>query len=344
MDSTPKLSFLFRLITVVIVFFAPAMSADENDIDAESFHKYLDSVRETARKSGISTATLDVAFTSLEPDPRVIVFDRRQPEFTQTFEEYLGARVSDSKVKEARRQYNEHQEALLDIAEAYDVDPEYLVAFWGLESSFGRYQGKYDIVRSLATLGHDKRRSAFFTRQLIAALQILDQGHVSRAEFVGGWAGAMGQNQFMPSTFLDYAVDYDKDGRKDIWSNKLDVWASIASYLKRHKWQRGAGWGFRVVVPDELDMDELAPREVSSGCRALRQHSRKMGLAQWQQLHVARDRKASDHMFALLQPDEGESSGFLVGGNFRAILSYNCANKYAVSVGLLADLIRQQSS
>lgn len=336
-----SLSFLVLVQAAVCLCFAAPNYAEDPVIDIASFQKYLDTVRETAQKSGIQPETLEAAFADLEPDPRVITFDRRQPEFTQTFEQYLGARVSDRKVSEARQQYMDHKGALLEIAESYSVDPEYLVAFWGLESSFGRYQGKYDIVRSLATLGHDQRRSAFFTRQLVAALHILDQGHVSRVQFVGGWAGAMGQNQFMPSTFLDYAVDYDGDGKKDIWSNKLDVWASIASYLNRHDWQRGAGWGFRVQVPGQLVMSDLVAEEIATGCRALRHHSRKLGLGDWQQLHIAQDRKPSDIRYALLQPDEGETSGFLVGGNFRSILSYNCANKYAVSVGLLADLIRQ---
>ncbi len=327
---------------LLLVFSIPAL-ADE--IDRESFEKYLEGVRVQAVERGIAGTTIDAAFEGLVPDPRVITFDRRQPEFVQTFEQYLSARVSTDKVSRARELFVQHRTELEKIAGDYKVDSEYLVAFWGLESSFGRYQGKYDIVRSLATLGHDPRRTTFFTRELLSALQILDEGHVSRAEFLGGWAGAMGQNQFLPSTFLNYAVDYDGDGRKNIFTDRHDVWASIANYLARHGWVRGAGWGVGLRIPAGLDAESLAPESVPTGCRALRGHTRKMLPSQWRETGVEVPPGVVDEgaPWALILPQDGETKGYLVGGNFRSILSYNCANKYAVSVGLLADLIRQGS-
>ena len=307
------------------------------EIDLVSFEAYLAKVRSDAVAQGIRSKTVDVAFAELAPDPRVIKFDRRQPEFVQTFEEYLTARVSEARVSQAQRYYEDKRSVLSEIADRYGVDPEYLIAFWGLESSFGRYQGKYDVIRSLATLGHDQRRSRFFTSELHAALRILDEEHVTRETFVGGWAGAMGQNQFLPSTFNNFAVDYDQDGRKDIWSNKLDVWASIANYLQRHGWQRGAGWGFSTSAPTVFP----EPSAMTTGCRALRQHSKKLKLSEWKSygVDVPAGEPRDNALYALIKPQSGDSDAYLVGGNFRAILSYNCANKYAVSVGLLAELI-----
>lgn len=314
----------------------------------QSFDAYLADVRIRAMEDGVSAATIDQAFEGLVPDERVIGFDRRQPEFVQTFEEYLTARVSDFRKKEGRRLFLEHQALLTEIGEKYGVDPEYLVAFWGLETSFGRYQGKYSIIRSLATLGHDQRRSAFFTAELIHALRILDEGHVPPEQFVGAWAGAMGQGQFLPSSFLKFAQDHDGDGRKDIWTNRADVFASIANYLKQAGWQTGAGWGAPVAIPSGLAFAALKPETHDTRCRALRNHTRKLSLEEWRELGVETPVALNrETRWALVNPEEGADRSYLVGGNYRAILNYNCANKYAVSVGLLADWIRgvsQESS
>lgn len=324
------------LLSIAMMLMCHPVFAEEQ----KPFPEWLADIKIEARERGVSEATLAL-LDGIEPDERVIGFDRRQPEFVQTFEEYLTARVTSYRITTAREQFREHRETLVAIGEAYGVDPEYLVAFWGLESSFGKYQGKYSIIRSLATLAHDQRRSAFFTSELFAALTILDEGHVPPDEFVGGWAGAMGQNQFLPSSFLRYAQDFDGDGRKNIWSNTVDVWASIANYLAKNGWQQGAGWGTKVSLADPLDFDELKPDTVAKGCRALRHHTRKLPVADWQSMGVAGDLAGLDGKnWALVVPDKSMSTSYLVGGNFRTILSYNCANKYAVSVGLLADLVR----
>lgn len=327
----------FRILIVVLLWAAalPASNADRN------FDEWLRDIRQTAQQRGISEDTLNLALGNLTPDPRVIGFDRNQPEFKQTFEEYLGARVNDFRIENGRRLYRENRETLAAIAAHYDVDPQYLIAFWGLESSFGRHQGKYSVVRSLATLAFDPRRSEFFTEELIAALRILDQGHVPLEDFVGGWAGAMGQNQFLPSSFLNYAQDFDGDGRKDIWSTRQDVWASIANYLQRNGWKEGAGWGYPAVLTSPLDFEQLRPASVPSGCRALRDHTRALPWSVWKEKGVKAKgtEPAPDRKLAMVIPEAGEDKVYLAGRNFRTILSYNCANKYAVSVGLLADLI-----
>ncbi len=309
----------------------------------ESFSGFSDWLMDTARlavSKGIREETVEQAFSGLSPDPRVLGFDRAQPEFVQTFDEYLEARVTGYRIRKAREHFRRESNLLEKIASRYQVDPEFLVAFWGMESNFGQYQGKYSVIRSLATLGFDARRSAFFTRELIDALQILDEGHVSLENFLGGWAGAMGQNQFMPSSFLGYAVDFDGDGKKDIWSTRADVWASIASYLHRNGWRRGAGWGGEVDLPEGFDPDALQPESNAAGCRAKHHHSEPRTMVQWEAMGLTPLSSLSpERPLAMVLPASSENRNFLVGGNFDVILRYNCANKYAVSVGLLADRI-----
>lgn len=327
---------LCGFVLLFVLASGAAADVDEAKVD---FAAWLDGIKREALERGISQETVAL-LNDVEPDQRVIGFDRRQPEFVQTFDEYLDARVTDDRIRIAREKFNEHREVLETIGDHYDVAPRYLVAFWGLESSFGRYQGKYSILRSLATLAHDPRRSEFFTSELFAALRILDEGHVPPDEFVGGWAGAMGQNQFLPSSFLKYAQDFDGDGRKNIWTNEVDVWASIANYLRTEGWERGAGWGSKAMLAEPVDYDSLRPERVSPACRALRHQTKKMSLDNWAARGVVpENRLPEDDRWALLIPGDGDESDWLVGGNFRTILHYNCANKYAVSVGLLADAI-----
>jgi membrane-bound lytic murein transglycosylase B len=306
--------------------------------EAESFEDYLAKVRSAAILNGIAPETVEAAFRGLTPDKRVIGYDRKQPEFVQTFDQYLTARVTSFRKQEGRKLFKLHQPLLDEITDLYGVDPEYIVAFWALETSFGRYQGKYSIIRSLATLGHDQRRSAFFTAELLKALQILNEEHVAPEAFVGAWAGAMGQSQFMPSSFLRFAVDHDGDGRKDIWSNEADVFASIANYLNNAGWERAAGWGGSASF-NTLDFASLKPLNVDPSCRALKHHSRKMSISSWKDRGVVPDVQLADQPYALVSPEAGASSGYLVGGNYRAILNYNCADKYAVSVGLMSEAI-----
>ena len=307
---------------------------------ARGFNEYLDDVRLVAIERGISAGTVDTAFANLMPDERVVGFDRRQPEFVQTFADYLVARVSDFRKREARRLFREHAVLLSEIEHEYEVDASYIVAFWGLETSFGRYQGNYHVIRSLATLGHDHRRSAFFTNELIHALKILDEQHIAPAQFLGAWAGAMGQAQFMPSSFMNYAVDQDGDGRKDIWHSEADVFASIANYLHQAGWRHGHGWG-KAMDRISGDWSELVEPEPDPQCRALRYHTQKFSTAYWANSGFDVTGLNSELDYSLVLPEPVDRKNYLVGGNFRAILSYNCANKYAVSVGLLADHILQ---
>ncbi len=331
---------MMRLLLLVLTFGSFNSLAASPAPDFSGFQQWLVETGKEAERRGISRRTIDLAFNGLEPDPRVITFDRRQPEFVQTFEEYLTARVTENRISTARRYYEKEQKLLLDVAARYKVDAKFLLAFWGLESSFGRYQGKYSIIRSLATLGYDPRRSKFFTNELFNALKILEEGHISPEKFLGGWAGAMGQNQFIPSSFLNFAVDFDGDGKKNIWSNRADVWASIGNYLNKNGWRKGAGWGARVKLPADLEPESLPRPEADKSCRALRHHTAKLPLEEWQNYGIRPSKPLSDaQSYALVIPDDGEKTSYLVGENFRTILHYNCANKYAVSIGLFADQI-----
>ena len=329
---------MLRCVLIVLLGIAATKNIAAEE-PVKSFEAYLDTVRQTALERGISELTIDEAFHGLERDERVIGYDRKQPEFVQTFDQYFEARVSEFRKTEGRKRFAEHKALLLEIQQAYDVDAEYLVAFWGLETSFGRYQGKMDIIRSLATLGHDPRRSVFFTNELVNALQILDEQHVSRSDFVGAWAGAMGQAQFMPSSFLRFAVDHDGDGKKNIWHSKADVFASIANYLHKAGWQLGGGWGQKVKLSDQ-DWQAMREPMPDGRCRGLRNHTVKMKPADWRKQGIDAGSLNPSRLYALVLPREDDSYGYLVGGNYRAIMDYNCANKYAVSVGLLADFIR----
>ena len=323
-----------HLFIMLILVSGPAAAA------GQSFADWIKEIKQQALAKGIRPETVAV-LDNLQPDERVIGFDRHQPEFVQTFQQYLNARVTDDKIRQARKEFRDNASTLKAIGDKYGVDPSYIVSFWGLESGFGKHQGTYSVVRSLATLGYDQRRRAYFTSQLFAALKILDEGHVAPDKFVGGWAGAMGQNQFMPSAFLSYAQDYDGDGRKNIWSDPEDVWASIANYLKLNGWKKGAGWGMQVMLPKHIDLDALKPEKERRGCTAYKEQTRRLPISRWRELGLTGDfGDAKQKSYALVVPDKGSRIAYLAGGNYDAILAYNCANKYAVSIGMLADLIR----
>jgi membrane-bound lytic murein transglycosylase B len=328
----------------IITWLLLAISGLASAADDEGFAAYLAQVKQLALDEGISTSTVNTALDGLVRDERVIGFDRRQPEFVQTFKQYLSARVTNFRKQEGLRLLQHHKALLAKVKAAYGVEPEYIVAFWGLETSFGRYQGKYSIVRSLATLGHDPRRSGFFTNELIKALRILDEGHIPADRFVGAWAGAMGQSQFMPGSFLSYAQDFDRDGKKNIWQSEADVFASIANYLRASGWETGQGWGRAVELPVSLGPGSLQADSYDTSCRALKHHTRQLPAREWRAMGLDVTGLVQDRDYALVNPDEGVRTTYLVGGNFRSILRYNCANKYAVSVGLLADYYASQES
>ncbi len=295
---------------------------------AQDFQRWLQELRREAAAQGISEATLERALRGLQPLPRVIELDRRQPEFTETFWNYLDKRVTPSRVAQGRRLLRRHGELLARVERRYGVPARYLVAFWGLETHFGRYLGRFPTVAALATLAHDRRRSDFFRKQVLAALRIIDQRHASAADMKGSWAGAIGQLQFLPSTFLAHAVDGDGDGRKDVWRDLEDVFASGGNYLHNLGWKYGERWGREVRLPRDFDWT-LARLEL------------KKPVAEWARLGVRRadgsPLPAAALRGAIVLPQGHAGPAFLVYDNFEVILKWNRSLHYAIAVGYLAD-------
>lgn len=294
----------------------------------QSFEQWREGFRAQALAAGISTQTFDMAFDGIEPDDSVVTADRSQPEFSRPVWQYLESAVSPARVRNGQDRALENTEVLQRIETTYGVDREAVVAIWGMESNFGQQMGSKNVIRSLATLAYEGRRPDFGRDQLIAALQIIQHGDVPPSNMIGSWAGAMGQTQFIPTTYNQYAVDFDGDGRRDIWSSSPDALASTANYLKTSGWQHGQTWGFEVRLPPSFDY-------------ALAEMSIRKPMAQWLRLGVRpasgnlpRDPQAS---VSLLLPAGYRGPAFLVTDNFRAILKYNNSTAYALAVGLLAD-------
>lgn len=318
------------LITVTIIsFFVQGFGAKAI---AEEFNTWLDTLKIEARSKGISQSTIESSLSGIKPIPRVIELDRKQPEFTLTFEEYLGRVVSDRRIKIGKAKLVEHKKLLAEISIKYGVQPRYIVALWGIETDFGRITGGFPVISSLATLAYDGRRSKFFRKELFLALKIVDKGHITAKDMLGSWAGAMGQNQFMPSSFHAYAVDYNKDGSKDIWKTLPDIFASIANYLSKSGWQGDQTWGRPVNIPDKFSQ-KLLGRKI------------KKGLNQWHELGVrklsGKDLPKRNLLSSIIRPEKGMvGPAFVVYHNYGVILKWNRSNYFATAVGTLSDKIK----
>ena len=304
-----------------------------------SFEEWLSAVRAEALTRGIREATLDGALAGLEPVPSVIERDRTQAELVQTLDQYLAQRLSKKAVQTAQSMRRSQATLLKEVSEKYGVPQGILVSVWGLESNFGRFSGVRPTIATLATLAYDPRRGAMFRNELFDALKILDSGDVEPEAMRGSWAGALGQPQFMPSSFLLYAQDFDGDGKRDIWKSTPDVFASIANYLAAHGWNKAETWGREVRVPRAVldGLPEHAPLQ-TGGCLARRQMTVPLPLADWKKLGVTTAAggtlPAGDIDASLVS---GVTRHFLVYPNYQALLSYNCVNAYGLSVGLLGD-------
>ncbi len=306
-----------------------------------SFEEWLDAVRTEALTKGISQATLDQAFNNLQPDPVIIARDRTQPELTQSLDDYITARMSAKTLARAAEVAKNEKDVIEKVRATYGIPGPIMVAIWGLESNFGQFIGVRPVITALATLGYDGRRPALFRTELFQALTIVDKGLVTLPEFIGSWAGAIGQPQFMPSSFLKYAVDFDGDGKIDIWSSSSDVLGSMANYLKVVGWSEGARWGREVKISKAVmaKIEKTVPMR-STGCRARREMTQARPVSEWRDLGVLEmdgHKLPSASIPASLV--RGQKRNFLVYQNYQAIIEYNCSNAYAVSVGLIADKI-----
>lgn len=312
------------MILLVLAVVVPSRALDG------SFADWVVSLRTEALGRGISAETFDLTFANVTLIPRVLELDRRQPEFVQTFWRYLDARVTPARIERARRLLAENASLLEAVHQRYGVQPRFIVAFWGMESSFGDDTGNFPLVASLATLAYDARRANFFRDQLLTLLYLIDRGDIS-PDAQGSWAGAFGQTQFMPSTFKAYAVDFDGDGHPNLWTSLPDIFASSANYLASIGWDGTSTWGREVALPYDFPY-------------ALSGIETEKPMSEWAQLGVVNidgtPLPTSTLSASLILPG-GVNSGpaLLVYRNFRKIMNWNNSLLYAVSVGHLADRI-----
>jgi membrane-bound lytic murein transglycosylase B len=308
------------------------------------FDVWLAELIHEANERGYNEALVNDTLVGLEPLPRVIQADRSQAELAPGLDRYLATRITRTVVNRGRAQAKEYRTLLSRIEDQYGVQRRFVLSIWGMESRYGRVTGREPIFRALATLAWEPRRASFFRGELFDALTMVQRKHIEAKNMTGSWAGAMGQTQFMPSSYLKYAVDFDKDGRRDIWKSVPDALASIANYLKGYGWQEGETWGREVKVSaaarERIDSAGVEMRK--EGCFAIRNMTEPQKLSEWTKLGVVR---ANGRPLPRANMDAslvttGDNHTFLVYRNYEALLGYNCAHYYALSVALLADRLQ----
>jgi membrane-bound lytic murein transglycosylase B len=330
------------LATTCALGASPAVAQDE-----AGFQAYLQTLRAQALAKGVSTRTLDQVLPTLTLNTRVIELDRQQPEASPNapvpnFAPYKLRHVDASRINRGRVAYQEQRGRLARIEREMGVPESVMVAIWGHETNYGNVMGNFDLPRALASLAYEGRRRDLFAGEFIATLQMVDRG-VPLYQMKGSWAGAFGGSQFLPSVYLRLARDGDGDGKADIWNSAADTLASIGNYLSNAGWRPGQPWGLAVSVPASLDRSSLTSRLVSPRCpRVFARHSAWRTIGEWRALGLAPETKTwpDDRVLAtLIEPDGVGRTGYLLTGNYRVILDYNCSNFYALSVGLLADAV-----
>lgn len=339
------MSIKIRLLLPGLVLFGALLILGGNLAAAaeKKFEVWLEGVRTEALKRGIKPEIVSHALVGFKPIRRIIQRDRNQPEFKLTMARYQKRVVTKRNIAVGRKKAQRYAKLLNSVSRKYGVQPRFILAIWAIETRYGAIEANVPLIPSLATLAFDARRSTFFRKQLFAALQMVNRGHIDLKSLFGSWAGAMGQPQFMPSSYLAFAQDFDGDGRRDIWKNEGDVFASIANYLAKHGWRSDMTWGRPVKVPAGIIAGLGKPdRRAAPGCRA-RTYPQKR-LSQWQKLGVRKINGANlptrDLKAALIRPDGDKGDAYLVYRNYAAIMAYNCAHLYAVTVGTLADRIK----
>ena len=305
------------------------------------FDEWLTGLRAEAIGRGISSELVERAFAGIKPVEQILERDRTQAEFTLELDDYLKRRVNAPTIRIARQMYAKHATVLRRVEKEYGVPARVIVSVWGLESNFGRFSGVRPTIPALVTLAYDPRRGTMFRNELFSALEIVNRGDIELERLKGSWAGALGQPQFMPSSYLAYAQDFDGDGRKDIWSSHADVFASIAYFLQQHGWATGEAWGREVRLPGAIEesITDLPRRD--TGCRARRLMTDPKPLNEWNELGIRN--VTGGKLPVSTMPASFVEAGkrvFLLYNNYEALLGYNCSHSYALSVGLLADSIR----
>lgn len=297
-----------------------------------NFEEWVKGFKAEAIEQGISSSLVDKAFQGVAPISRVLELDRKQPESTMTFGEYRQSIVSPQRIARGREKMAQHRDLLHEVGQRYGVQPRFIVALWGIETNYGKNSGGYRIIDALATLAFDGRRSQYFRTELLNAFRILQGGHTSLDTMKSSWAGAMGQCQFMPSSFLKLAVDFDGDGRKDIWNTPADVFASAANYLAQSGWHGTQIWGRRAQLPAGFDSKQ-ASLKISKPLQV------------WQKIGIrkrdGRDLPLAPLNASIVLPDGKGGPAYLVYDNYRVIMKWNRSTYFATSVGLLADALAE---
>ena len=315
--------FLMGLMSVLV------MSGCANAAD-QSVDSWLAGVKKEAMSQGISASTVDQALRGFTPNEKIIRLDRKQPEGSLSFAQYMERVVPQSRINQGRKMYRKHRAVLEKIGAEFGVQPRFIVALWGVETNYGGNTGGFRIIPALATLAYDGRRAEFFRKEMMKALKIVDDGHIPLSQFKGSWAGAMGQSQFMPSSFFNFATDYNGDGRKDIWKTQSDVFASIANYLSKSGWNDNETWGREVRLPSGFNQ-KLAGRKI------------KKPLSEWARMGVTRaDGSAlpdADVMASIVYPGKDGEESYITYKNYDVIMKWNRSTYFATAVGTLADAI-----
>ncbi len=323
----PLFNFKKTILLIVLIVLSPTAYAQTGD-----FNTWLAQTRQDAAAQGISQSTINATLYNIQPSMRAIELDKKQPEKKRTFAQYQDMIVNDLRIKKGRQMLRDHAGALQEVENKFGVPKEFIVALWGIETNYGSNTGGFMVVPALATMAWEGRRAEFFKKELMNALKIIDAGHISAANMKGSWAGAMGQNQFMPSSFNAYAIDGDGDGKRDIWSTKRDVFASTANYLKKNGWITGQRWGRRAQLPANFPENMITPKI-------------KKPISYWASLGVRKlDGGAlpqEDMMGSIVAPDGINGETYIVYNNYQTIMDWNRSTYFATSVGLLADKLAQ---
>jgi membrane-bound lytic murein transglycosylase B len=323
---SPACRIAIALVLSIGLGFVVAVAA-EDEGDAR-FAEWISTLRTDAAARGISDETLDASLSDIETLDDVIEKDRNQPEFTMTFETYRRRVVTQSRIATGRKMMAENRELLAEVHKRYGVQPRFVVALWGIESNYGKNTGNYSIVQALVTLAYDGRRSKFFRGELLDALEILEDGHIEAASMLGSWAGAMGQPQFMPSSFRSFAVDQDGDSKRNIWTSTPDVLGSAANYLSSNGWKDDYIWGREVRLPEGFDRARVGRKVLQP-------------LSELQSAGVRRvdgsDLPTTDIEASIIEPDGPGGAAFVVYKNYHVLLSWNRSDFFATAVGLISD-------
>ena len=335
-----------RLFLAAALFLAAPAGADVSP-PADGFPVWLESYRAGAASRGLKAEWLDAVLAGATYSARAVELDRNQPDDSgkrNVFADYLARQLTQSRIDDGVARAAANRDLLLKIGQQTGVAPEIIVAIWGMETSYGRVLGGFDLPSAIATLAYDGRRASLFTRELDALVRIVGEHGITRDQLKGSWAGAFGQSQFLPSSYLAYAKDGDGDGRADLWNSTADTFASIGNYLARNGWTAGVPWGFRVGVPQGFDRESVVnPVKPTSCIRPLERHSRWLPASEWKAkgfMPLNAGWPADQVPMALVEPDGAGEGAFLITGNYRAIMEYNCSNFYALSVALLGNAVQ----